>query len=282
MIKSIPKGMCTVITMLLDMLIISSYVEMLEQQQSQLVAGLQETYCRLLSAQLWPGPPLTEHNGKPLTHDILAGLELLEPKLDGSGEMEVFEEDCQNLQRRLVSDGAPLVGRRGSFSSDSDHDHSHGHGRNSSHSSSHGTPTSTQAQPVFAENWKFETSPSPILQSPQSIPQQPRQTMKPSPLSNDSASHDDFLVSPAWLPGGGLSDVFMRSGFALQTPTIQDNLPTMMANWPHDGSLDIDSGAMTFNPQYANNQFGAYHPQDWMNMNGPMDADFNSFVQVPT
>ena len=61
---------------------------MLEQQQSQLVAGLQATYKRLQKAQVWNGPNLAEANGYPLTHDILAALDLLEVKNDGSGEVE--------------------------------------------------------------------------------------------------------------------------------------------------------------------------------------------------
>mgnify|MGYP001186182659 CR=1 FL=1 len=75
---------------------------MLEQQQAQLVAGLQETYRRLVDANVWPGKPLSEASGQPLTHDILARLDLLEPKNDGSGEHEHFEEDCQKLQQRLI------------------------------------------------------------------------------------------------------------------------------------------------------------------------------------
>merc|ERR1712029_1246389 len=54
------------------------YVEMLEQQQSQLVAGLRELYSKLRDGQPWPGAPLREaHGGHPLTHDILERLELL-------------------------------------------------------------------------------------------------------------------------------------------------------------------------------------------------------------
>jgi hypothetical protein len=50
------------------------------------VSGLQEMYQRLRKASLWEGEPLNESSGRPLTHDILAALNLLEPQEDGSNE----------------------------------------------------------------------------------------------------------------------------------------------------------------------------------------------------
>jgi hypothetical protein len=55
------------------------YAEMLEKQHNQLVRGLQEMYQRLRRASFWEGEPLDESSGLPLTHDILAALNLLEP-----------------------------------------------------------------------------------------------------------------------------------------------------------------------------------------------------------
>jgi hypothetical protein len=55
------------------------YTEMLEKQHNQLVLGLQEMYQRLRRASLWEGEPLDESSGRPLTYDILAVLNLLEP-----------------------------------------------------------------------------------------------------------------------------------------------------------------------------------------------------------
>ncbi|RMY94359.1 hypothetical protein D0864_05546 [Hortaea werneckii] len=46
------------------------YPEMLEQQQGQLVSGLQHMYRRLIKTQAWTGPKLDEVNGAPLTHNI--------------------------------------------------------------------------------------------------------------------------------------------------------------------------------------------------------------------
>ncbi|KAK4547809.1 Fluconazole resistance protein 1, partial [Recurvomyces mirabilis] len=78
-------------------------------------------YQRLQAVQAWPGATLPETNGHPLTHDMLAALDLLEMKQDGSGEVETFEGDCDKLQAKLVAYGAGFVQRRGSISSDSDH-----------------------------------------------------------------------------------------------------------------------------------------------------------------
>lgn len=55
------------------------YAEMLEKQHNQLVCALQEMYQRLRKASLWEGEPLDESSGRPLTHDILAALNFLEP-----------------------------------------------------------------------------------------------------------------------------------------------------------------------------------------------------------
>jgi hypothetical protein len=97
------------------------YVEMLEQQQAQLVSGLKEMYQRLQKASAWEGPSLDETSGHPLTHDILSALNLLELKHDDSGEPETFEENCDKLQSKMVSEGANYVRRRGSISSESEH-----------------------------------------------------------------------------------------------------------------------------------------------------------------
>jgi hypothetical protein len=68
------------------------YAEMLERQQGQLVAGINQLYQRLQTAGLWEQPLPGNLDGKPLTHDILAALDLLEPKGDGSGELEIFSD----------------------------------------------------------------------------------------------------------------------------------------------------------------------------------------------
>lgn len=207
---------------------------MLEQQQAQLVAGLQETYRRLVDANVWPGKPLSEASGQPLTHDILARLDLLEPKNDGSGEHEHFEEDCQKLQQRLISEGASFIARRSSISSESDHGLPRKHARTSSHSSVHSTPIPTSTAPIFDEKFTFHqsASPTPVSHSPVPKFSQMRSPIRPSPLHNEAINNDDFLM-PSWpdqftMHGLTAADI-MRSQSAIQAPVIQDGFQAAIA-----------------------------------------------------
>ena len=96
-----------------------SYVEMLEQQQLQLVNGLQELYERLINNQGWEGAPLdTSNNGHPLTHDILERLGAL--KLESQINYEVFEDNVDAMRRRLIADGALPMQRPSSVESEYD------------------------------------------------------------------------------------------------------------------------------------------------------------------
>lgn len=95
------------------------YVEMLENQQTQLVTGLQELYKRLQNGQGWSGSPLKETNaGVPLTHDILERLGAL--KVDGHQSSEAFEEDLSALQQRLIANGASIMQREPSHDGSSE------------------------------------------------------------------------------------------------------------------------------------------------------------------
>ncbi len=58
-------------------LTIYSYVQMLERQHAQLIAGLQELYHRTQNGDGWTGPPLVLGN-QPLTHKLLEALGVLE------------------------------------------------------------------------------------------------------------------------------------------------------------------------------------------------------------
>ena len=98
-----------------------SYVEMLEQQQSQLVAGLQELYGRIVRGQGWMGPRLDDGDvGPPRTHDILDRLGVLTQSRRSDRVVTTFEEDLNALQRRLYESGAPPMLRHRSLSLDSD------------------------------------------------------------------------------------------------------------------------------------------------------------------
>ncbi len=97
-----------------------SYVELLEQQQAQLVSGLQQLYRRVQTGQAWSGPPLQDSgNGHPLTHDILERLGAL--KSEVTGESESFEEDLGVMQQKLIESGPGFTGRQDQTESDSEH-----------------------------------------------------------------------------------------------------------------------------------------------------------------
>jgi len=91
---------------------------MLENQQAQLVQGLQELYRRAQTREGWIGSPLKETSqGVPLTHDILERLGAL--KQDGDNDTR-FEEDLNAIRHRLIANGAGLMQRDTSPDGDSD------------------------------------------------------------------------------------------------------------------------------------------------------------------
>ncbi|KAL8733266.1 MAG: hypothetical protein Q9181_003661 [Wetmoreana brouardii] len=72
------------------------YVQMLERQQTQLIAGLQALYQMMQQGQQLTGGPLhTNDNGRPLVHKILERLGVLDV-VDAWDEIEAPEaEDCK-------------------------------------------------------------------------------------------------------------------------------------------------------------------------------------------
>jgi hypothetical protein len=240
------------------------YVEMLEQQQTQLVAGLRELYSRLQKGESWPGQPLRESSGgHPLTHDILERLDLLHPSGDNhNSNYEGFEEDCSRMQQKLLERGAPFTHRRGSVSSDSEH----GHASNNSPVSYEGTPTTRS----FAFDNPFarhNAPPTPPMHSPF-----PRQSQIVSP----PVKQESPMVSPTFMNSSAMNLPVMQ-----QTPWMND---TMMMDEPvdftkamygfdtltgYDQSMMMDT--ITINP---------HDPMmpDW---NSNADLDFNSFIQNP-
>jgi len=96
---------------------------MLERNQTLLVKGLQKLYhLSQCGGGGWSSEPLLlQRDGQPLTHDILARLDLLH--ISDDGDVEHFEERFEKMQANLVEGGAPMSvnGRRGSSSSTEDH-----------------------------------------------------------------------------------------------------------------------------------------------------------------
>ncbi|KAH6637698.1 C6 transcription factor-like protein [Boeremia exigua] len=236
------------------------YVEMLEQQQTQLVAGLRELYTRLQSGQGWPGQPLREaQGGHPLTHDILERLDLLHGPSENGSNYEGFEEDCSRMQHKLLERGAPLSRRRGSVSSDSEPGHT------SSPSSYSGTPTTRQFPftDPFARN---NAPPTPPMNSP--FPNQPQMV---APMKQESP-----MVSSTFMQTGALDPS------ALSRAWMTDS---MMMDEPMDFSKSL-SGFDNFNNSFDQIMMGDpiyLNPNDPMmpDWNNTTDLDFNNFIQNP-
>ena len=80
------------------------YVQVLERQHSQLVAGVREMYTLLQNGDGWPGAdlePSSQNDGQPLTHQILEALGVLQtsPEDDGddlNGEWQTFKHHPQD------------------------------------------------------------------------------------------------------------------------------------------------------------------------------------------
>ncbi|EXJ62193.1 hypothetical protein A1O7_02626, partial [Cladophialophora yegresii CBS 114405] len=80
------------------------YVELLEIQQQQLVRGIQKLYQYMKKETARIGAPLEETNdSRPLTHDILERLGVMEPEDLTSGH--AFEADLEVLQQKLSRAG---------------------------------------------------------------------------------------------------------------------------------------------------------------------------------
>ncbi|KAK4990663.1 Fluconazole resistance protein 1 [Elasticomyces elasticus] len=273
------------------------YVEVLEHQQSQLVLGVQEMYHRLLSGQGWPGPPLSEAKGHPLTHDILAQLDVLEPRQQSSEELNVFEEDFRRLQERLLSGDATDAQRRSSTSSDSEFSQL-GHSRSESQCTSF-----TQNTPLHQDAFVFDGS-SPSLHTPDLMARRrkPQQSLSQldigqpachSPLSNsDRIMSSGFPHTQIHASGPHLCETtFDRLVLDLQTAAFQ---PDPCVYVPEAGNQigfmgqAFDSSAMYDTPMIGFSAFGTTAPSsamlgmfpDWSSE--PVDVDFSRYVQVGT
>ncbi|KAK5114321.1 hypothetical protein LTR62_002572 [Meristemomyces frigidus] len=257
------------------------YVEMLEQQQSQLVAALRITYQKLGSAGAWPGPTLPEVNGYPLTHDILAALDLLESKQDGTGEPEMFEEDCDRLKSRLLAGGAGFVPRRGSLSSDSEHDRPH----------LHDSPKPLrQPKPMFRESFAFNKSTltTPRIRSPALPVKTAVPAAQPSPLQQSSPLRNDpqFYQAEWSIPDMSTPEAMMRSHFLSKQNQLDQDVS--MGGGAYDPSyLDYDGSFDCFPPANFQHQYTGAYGSTLFGMgdflNEPVDMDTTaSVIQVAT
>jgi len=211
------------------------YVEMLENQQSQLVTGLQELYKRTQNGQGWIGSPLKEtSHGAPLTHDILERLGAL--KQDGQATSDVFEEDLTMMQQRLIANGAGFMPRDNSSDSDSESGHS---------------PLFEQMpqKPMFTDPFSMHGfPPTPPNQSPypqNAGPVPSKMQSYPRPRLDQTSMNPHLLQRQTWGPSSGGFDDSMDMDFI----TSFDASAAYGASTPMFGQLQAPVG--TINPSLA-------------------------------
>lgn len=237
----------------------SSYVEMLEQQQAQLVAGLQESYRLLQSGSGWPGSPLkASSNGHPLTHDILERLGAL--KQDGLIGDENFEEDLSTLQKRLITNGAGYMQRQESSDGGSDSDNS---------------PT-FPPKPIPNDSLSANFPPTPPSHSPYLPSQQVSAQIKSQTIRPPQQQQQQRPVYGTIQGEANTNPIFFQRPMQ-QTCGIESQ-----------GS-SFDDGSMDFIRQYENSLEGfdyhrTIHPTSLTQMNPSLsqgwgeDDDFNTFM----
>jgi len=225
---------------------------MLEQQQTQLVAGLRELYRRLETGESWPGQSLASaSNGYPLTHDILERLDLLHSE---NGEhFGTFEEDPAAMQQRLVENGASLVHRRGSMSSDSEREHV-------------STPTSYESPPPHQQasfNRTFESNTPPTPRSADQSPL-PAQAQFATPVKQQQYFVPNVMQA-------SLNPHLLQTSWQGQ-PSFMDESMDFLNQY--DSPMSYDT-SMQY-PQYA------IQPPSMANMdwNDGIDMDFRDFLQT--
>lgn len=87
----------------------TSYVRAMEAQQHKLEAAVHTMYYRLLAANAWPGPRLTERDGNPLIHDVLAVLGLLESVDDQKKRLEREQPELEDPQHGSPSGDGSII-----------------------------------------------------------------------------------------------------------------------------------------------------------------------------
>ncbi|KAI9738360.1 MAG: hypothetical protein M1834_008861 [Cirrosporium novae-zelandiae] len=216
------------------------YVEMLEQQQAQLVAGLQEMYRRAQTGEGWPGTPLKEASGgSPLTHDILERLGALKHDSHSNAPSpQHFEDDLSALQKKLIEGGASIM-QRSDSSTDSDSEHIQ-------------TPVLDASKPVVTSN--LFSDPLAFNQFPPTPPMQaspfPEVVRATTPLKPRSGFIQTALAQ-------GLSQGAIQHSWMSPISTYDDSIDFIPNNFDVFSSNQLSRQQMTsdWNDEEAFNTF---------------------------
>lgn len=222
---------------------------MLENQQSQLVAGLQELYKRVQTGQGWAGSPLKEtSHGGPLTHDILERLRAL--KQEDHSEYGQFEENQISTQQRHISNGAGYMQRANSTDSNSE--------TSQSPIFEQMLPEGPELMTLFRSNSSPPTPPhvSPCVQSTTS-------TSAPSHLLSSSQSQSQSTINPVLLHRSTLTQPPQN------TMGFNDNMAFI-------NRFEIMPALETLSPHISQPNINVYLPMwDWQDESEESSRFFN-------
>ena len=224
---------------------------MLEQQQIQLVNGLHELYKKAKAGQGWDGPLLSDGGtGRPLTHDILDSLGVLQTETSNS--CGNFEDDLDVMQHRLLRDGSGSVQRRGS--SDSENERSsvrtsffelapqHPFGKGAFSASQLPTPPLTQT-PFTMPVWHSQPGGKASQVRPQSLEVHPGCSAGQANMSAIAIDQQSWLDSPMtydedvdFMRVDGYSNYDTYAGLRQQIPTSMEATiqSATMPNWSEE------------------------------------------------
>ena len=252
----------------------AGYTGHLERDQVKLVSALQKMYKILQNAQVWPGPPLEERAGRPLTHDLLIALGVLTSKDDSPGDVDYFEEDYEKLKAKLLAEGAGYVQRRASSSSMSEHSH---------HDAVQPAPLLEPAAndsipPTFKENFDFRSaSPSTFSQHLNQQRVQSFPAPQPSPLQHSAHyTNDPQFYAAEWsIPDMSTSHQTIQSQFTIQNPANHSATVSHMQDVYTNNQYD---GSMTWNTtSFDGNAMIRGFPQQTPSTNNSSEMDYCGF-----
>lgn len=235
-------------------------------------------YTTLVKQGLWEGEPLTEHNGQPLTHDILERLGVL--RSTGDKSTAKFIDDLESERRSMESHQR----QNSSFSATSDIT-AISEESDSSIPNSPGLSVSSKGSrkrsPLTPPSDHGSPAPQVTKKRPSSINTKPRHFPRPtSPISQDSpafaaspVSYDPYSYQPQ------TSMPIMSPAFFLQgTPDFHSFNPSSMMQMPFNEQLfSLSDNTTLAADAFQDAQQGLMHTVglDDFSM---LDASYNSWA----
>jgi hypothetical protein len=228
------------------------YTEMLERQHAQLVSCVQELYQRARNSGSWDEPLPENSNPYPSVHDILAALDLLEPKDDGSRDFETFNELIGSSQS--YSD-APTPAANGEDDSQDQHDSTPDQSNSPSQPFEDATPflpgtptiephSTTSSRPPTSSEQSMELSPALSDQTTAARP-----TISRAPYSQSLAKYTQSQARLfATLSTAPLNSSFYNtSNVPIQYSTSTATSPSLSLDPPyHSRSMTASSDTLPF------------------------------------